>query len=96
MQSETGENPHLKNKFVNMNYVANQCTMGPPLYTGSSSMDLNHCASKILKKKSRNFQKAKLKFEVHWQLFTLHLHCIYNYLCRICIVLGIVSNIEMI
>lgn len=47
MQSETGKSPHLKNKLVNLNYVANQCTMGPPLYTGSSSMDLNHCASKI-------------------------------------------------
>lgn len=75
MQSETGKSPHLKNKFVNLNYVANQCTMGPPLYTGSSSMDLNHCASKILKKNPETFKKQ-----------SLNLRCTGKYLHYICIV----------
>ena len=30
--------------------------------------------------KSRVFQKAKLEFAMCWQLYTCHLHCIYNYL----------------
>ena len=42
---------------------------------------------------SRKFQKAKLEFATCWQLFPLHLYCIYNYLHSIYIVLGIVSNI---
>ena len=31
-------------------------------------------------KNSRKFEKAKLPFAKCWQLFTWHLHCIYNYL----------------
>ena len=42
------------------------------------------------------FQKAKLEFVKHQQLLTHHLHCIYNYLHSIYILLGIISNIEMV
>ena len=52
--------------------------------------------SKKKKKNSRKFQKAKLEFATHWQLFTYHLHCISNYLHSIYIVRGIISNLEMI
>ena len=45
---------------------------------------------------SRKFQKAKHIFVMHWRLFTLHLHFIYNYLHSIYIVLGSISNLEMI
>ena len=48
------------------------------------------------RKKSRNFQRAKVEFAMHWQLLTYNLHCIYNYLHSIYIVLGIMSNLEMI
>ena len=51
---------------------------------------------KYSQKNSRKFQKAKLEFTAHWQLFTWHLHYIYNYLHIIYIVLGIISNLEMI
>ena len=51
---------------------------------------------KYSKKKSRKFQKAKLEFAAHWQLFTWHSHCIYNYLHSIYIVLSIISNLEII
>ena len=37
------------------------------------------------------FQKADLEFVMH-----KHLHCIYSYLHSVYIVLGIVSNLEMI
>ena len=33
---------------------------------------------------------------MHWQLFTQHLHCIYNYLQKIDVLLDIISNQEMI
>ena len=33
---------------------------------------------------------------MHWRLFTLHLHFTYNYLHSTYIVLGSVSNLEMI
>ena len=33
---------------------------------------------------------------MHWQLFTQHLHCIYNYLQKIGVLLDIISNQEMI
>ena len=42
------------------------------------------------------FQKAKREFAECWQLFTWHLHCIYNYLHSIYVVLSIISNLEMI
>ena len=50
-------------------------------------------------KDSRKFQKAKLEFATLQKatvLFIQHLHCIYNYLRSIDIVLGIRSNLEMI
>lgn len=34
---------------------------------------------KYLKKSSRMFQKEKLEFAAHWELFTLYLHCIGHY-----------------
>ena len=45
---------------------------------------------------ARKFQKAKLELSACWQLFTQHLHGIYNYLHRIYIALGIIINLEMI
>ena len=48
------------------------------------------------KKNSRKFQKAKLEFVAHRQLFTQHLHQVYNYLHSIYLVLGIESNLETI
>ena len=48
------------------------------------------------KKNSRKFQNGKLKFVAHQQLFAWYLHCIYSYLNTIYIVLGIISNLEMI
>ena len=74
----------------------------PSVPTGSSCVDSTNGRSKILGKKTylekncRKFQKAKLEFAMHWQLFTSHLHCIYNYLHSIYILLGILSNLEMI
>ena len=47
-------------------------------------------------KNSRKFPKAKFEFTVLWQLLTYHLHCIYKYLHSICIVLGIIKNLEII
>ena len=47
-------------------------------------------------KNSRKFQKAQLDFATHQQLFTQHLHCIYNYFHNIYIVSGTVSNLERI
>ena len=48
--------------------------------TGSASMDSTSLRLKIFKtiKISRKFQKAKLELAMCWQLFTLHLHCIYS------------------
>ena len=45
---------------------------------------------------SRKFPKAKLEFAICQQLFTSHLYCIYNYWHGIYIVLGVISNLEMI
>ena len=42
------------------------------------------------------FQKSKLEFAEHWQLISQHLHYIYNYLHSTYIVLGIISNLEMV
>ena len=56
-----------------------------------STPDQNTC-----KKNYREFQKTKLEFAMHQQLFTQHLHCIHNHLHSICILLGIKSNLEMI
>ena len=50
----------------------------------------------IREKNSRNFQKGKLEFAVCRPLFTLHLHYICNYLHNTYIVLGSISNLEMI
>ena len=47
-------------------------------------------------KNSIKFPKAKFEFTVLWQLLTYHLHCIYKYLHSICIVLGIIKNLEII
>ena len=56
----------------------------------------NHRVKMFRKKKiSRKFQEVKLEFATYWHLFTQHLHCIYNYLHSIYIVLGI-NNLEMI
>ena len=74
----------------------------PSVPIGSSWVDSTNGRSKILRKKKylekncRKFQKAKLEFAMHWQLFTSHLHRIYNYLHSIYILLGIISNLEMI
>ena len=42
------------------------------------------------------FTNIYIAFTLFLQFFTYHLHCIYNYLHSIYIVLGIVSNLEMI
>ena len=52
---------------------------------GYISMDPTNQESKIFWKNSRKFQKAKLEFTIHWELFTQHLYC-----------LGIIRNLEMI
>ena len=44
----------------------------------------------IQRKSSR---KQNLKFSTLWQLFTYHLHCIYNYLHSIYILLGTLSKL---
>ena len=44
----------------------------------------------------KSSKKAKLEFSRYHQVFTLLLHCIYNYLHSTEIVLGIISNLEMI
>jgi len=44
----------------------------------------------------RKLQKAKCEFAICCQLCTQHLNYIYNYLYNIYIVLGIISNLEMI
>ena len=41
-------------------------------------------------------KKPKLEFATQSQLFTLHLHYIYNYLHSIYLELGIISNLGMI
>ena len=63
----------------------------------SAFADSTNHESKILgEKKSRKFQKEKPEFALCRQLFTRHLYCTYNYLHSIYIVLGIISNLEMI
>ena len=47
------------------------------------------------KKKIQKVPKCKLEFALHRQLFTWHLHCIYNYLHSIYIVLSIASNLKV-
>ena len=37
---------------------------------GYTSMDSTNQESKIFQKNSRNFQKAKLEFTIHWELLT--------------------------
>ena len=69
----------------------------PSVPTGSTSTDSTNWRLKIIGKKFRKFQKAKLEFAANWQLFTVwHLHCIYYYLHSIYIVLGFISNLEII
>ena len=69
------------------------------LLVSISFTDSINCGLKIFEKISRKFQKGKLEFAAHWQLFinTYHLHCIYSYLHTIFIVLilSIISNLEM-
>lgn len=61
----------------------------PSLSMGSTSMDVTNCRFKILREKnSIKLQKTKLEF-VTYIAFTSYLHSIY-------IVLGIISNVEMI
>ena len=50
----------------------------------------------LKKKKIQKVPKCKLEFALHRQLFTWHLHCIYNYLHSIYIVLSIASNLKVI
>ena len=50
----------------------------------------------IQNKVLQSSKKQKFEFASSWQLFTLHLHCIYNYLHSIYTVLGIISNLEVI
>ena len=72
------------------------CTVSPPYLRVLHPRIQPTTDQKYSEKNSRKFQKAKLEFAVHWQLFTQHLHCIYSYLHIICFVLGITSNPEMI
>ena len=52
--------------------------------------------SKYLEEKFQKVpKKQSLNVPRHWQLFTYHLHFIYNYLHSIYITLGITSNPEM-
>ena len=46
------------------------------------------------KKIPKSSKKQNLNLP-HWQLFTHHLHYIYNYLHSIYIILGIISNLKM-
>ena len=61
----------------------------------TASLDSTHHGSKILKKNSRKFPKAKLEFATCRQLLTYNLHCIYKYIHSIDIVLGIINNLKM-
>ena len=64
---------------------------------GSSFMDSTNHGLKILgKKKFHKVPKSNCEFAPYLQLFTQHLHCIYNCLHSTYIVLGITSNLERI
>lgn len=58
----------------------------------TSADSINH-GPKVLGKKFQKVPKAKLALVVHWQLFTHHLHCIYNYLQAFTST-GIISNAD--
>ena len=58
----------------------------------TSANSINH-GLKVLGKKFQKVPKAKLALVVHWQLFTQHLHCIYNYL-QTFTGTGIISNAD--
>ena len=60
--------------------------------TGSASMDSTTQIKNIFFNLGK-FQKAKLEFAIHKQLFMYHLHCIYSRSHSIYIRL---SNLEMI
>ena len=61
-----------------------------------ASMDLNNNGWEKAREKFSEFQAAKLEFVAFGLWFTWHLHFIYNYLHIIYIILGMVSNLEMI
>ena len=42
----------------------------------------------------KSSRKQNLKFSMLWRLFTYHLHCIYNYLHSIYILLDTLSKLE--
>ena len=57
-------------------------------------MDSTNHVENILKKiNSGKFQKARLEFVLQ---ATIYIHCIYNYLYSIYIVLDIIGNLEII
>ena len=70
----------------------------PSVSAGSTTTDSTTTDQKYSKKEKKfpECSKKQNKFATHWQLFTKHLHCIYDYLRSIYIVLGIISNLEMI
>ena len=59
----------------------------------STTVDSIIFRSKTFFKKFQKVPKAKLALVVHWQLFTHHLHCIYNYLQAFTST-GIISNAD--
>ena len=61
-----------------------------------ASMDLKNNEWENEREKFSESQAAKLEFVAFRQLFTWHLHFIYNYLHIIYIILGMVSILEMI
>ena len=70
--------------------------VGFSISMGSASSDSTNHGSKICKKNARKFQKAKLEFARHMQLLTENVHCIYSYIHSTDIILGIITNLEMI
>ena len=63
----------------------------------SASTDPTNHRSKIFEKEFQRVpQKAKPEFATRPATIYPHLHCIYNYLHSIYIVLGIISNLERI
>ena len=79
------------------NSISVQSRPGKQVVMGATFVDSLKDRSKIyIFFNSRKFQKAKHKFVMHWRLSTLYLHFTYNYLHSIYIVLGSISNLEMI
>ena len=73
-------------------YTVNPPHLWVPHLQIQPTVDQKHTRKKVF----RTFHEAEFEFVTHQQPFTSHLHCTYNYLHSTYIILGIVSNLEMI